>query len=139
MKEDYCPYSLALKLKRAGFDEPCDHYWYKAYSNSGEMKMRQASADDYNNDDWNVPHCSAPHIYYAQKWLREKKGIDVLVYNCSCGYIWEVSKAGNGTGLIMYNDNGDDKDSGCWTTYEGAISAGLNSALDLLAGKEGTE
>lgn len=129
---DYCSYEFSKKLKEAGFDEPCDHYWYKAYSNSGEMKMRQASADDYNNDDWNVPHCSAPTLWHAQKWLREKEKIDVLVYNCACGYIWEVSKANNGTGLILFDEKGDDENSGCWTSYEAALSAGISAALELI-------
>lgn len=75
MNEDYVSYELAVKLKACGFDEPCDHYWYKVYTDSDKMEMRQASADDYNNDGWSVPHCSAPHIYHAQKWLREKWGI----------------------------------------------------------------
>lgn len=79
MNEDYVSYELAVKLKAAGFDEPCDHYWYKVYTDSAKMEMRQASADDYNNDGWSVPHCSAPHIYHAQKWLREKHHISIRV------------------------------------------------------------
>lgn len=75
MTEDYVSYELAVKLKAAGFDEPCDHYWYKVYTDSDKMEMRQASADDYNNDGWSVPHCSAPLLYHAQKWLREKWNI----------------------------------------------------------------
>lgn len=82
------------------------------------------------------PICPAVFLWHVQKWLREKKGIDVLVQNCACGYLWEVSKAKNGTGLILFDDKGDDEDSGCWTTYEGALSAGLNAALNLFAGKE---
>lgn len=77
-----------------------------------------------------------PTLAQAQKWLREKKMIDVLVYNCACGYTWEVSKAMNGTGLIEFDEKGDDESSGCWTSYEGSLSAGISSALDLLAGKE---
>ncbi|WP_348689573.1 hypothetical protein [Paramuribaculum intestinale] len=134
--EDYVSYPLALALKKARFDEPCDHYWYKAYANSDEMSMRQASADDFNSDDWDVPHCSAPTLAQAQKWLREKKKIDVLVWNCACGYGWEVSKAENGTGLILFDDKGDNKDSGCWTSYESALSAGIAEALELIE-KEG--
>lgn len=132
---DYVNYELAKKLKECGFEEPCDHYWCKVYTNSDEMGLRQSLAYDYNNDDWDIPHCSAPHIYHAQKWLREKKGIDVLVYNCACGYLWEVSKAdeqSRGTALIPYDDNGEDEASGCWLSYEKAISAGIEAALKLI-------
>lgn len=73
-----------------------------------------------------------PTLAQAQKWLREKKMIDVLVYNCACGYTWEVSKAMNGTGLIEFDENGDDESSGCWTSYEGSLSAGISAALELI-------
>ena len=76
-----------------------------------------------------------PTLAQAQKWLREKKKIDVLVWNCACGYGWEVSKAENGTGLILFDDKGDNKDSGCWTSYESALSAGIAAALELIEKK----
>ena len=73
-----------------------------------------------------------PLLSQAQKWLREKKKIDVLVYNCACGYTWEVSKAMNGTGLIEFDEKGDDESSGCSTSYEGSLSAGISAALELI-------
>lgn len=86
--------------------------------------------------------CDAPTLAQAQKWLREVKEIDVLVFNCSCGYGWEISKAGNeqsrGTTIMLYDDNGEDKDSGMWLSYESALSAGIDKALELL-GKEEKE
>lgn len=76
--------------------------------------------------------CAAVPLWQAQKWLREKKGIDVLVHNCACGYTWEVSKAMNGTGLIEFDEKGDDESSGCWTSYEGSLSAGISASLELI-------
>lgn len=45
-----------------------------------------------------------PKLFYpcptqsiAQKWLRETKNIHICVYNCACGYGYEISKADNGT------------------------------------------
>lgn len=82
-----------------------------------------------------VSDVTASLLYHAQKWLREAKGIDVLVWNCACGYGWEISKAdpqSRGTTLKFYDDNGEDRDSGMWLTYENALSAGINVALQLL-------
>lgn len=122
--EDYASYELALKLKACGFDEPCDHYY-----TTNDTNIRYTKYKYFNDCD---EYCSAPTLAHAQKWLREKKKIDVLVYNCACGYLWEVSKANNGTGLILFDEKGDDENSGCWTSYEAALSAGIASALELI-------
>ncbi len=77
-----------------------------------------------------------PTLAQAQKWLREKKMADVLIWSCACGYGWEISKAGDeqtrGTTLLTYDDNGEDKNSGMWLTYESALSAGIEAALKLI-------
>lgn len=146
--EDYVSYSLALALKEAGFDWKCDHYWYKVYMDSDKIEMRQGKTMDYNNDGWFVPHCSAPHIYYAQKWLREKKGIVVTIgfepiddsdmvytytinrYNPDGGKnvwdCWDTCRSLNGCGSTY---------SGGWDSYEQALSAGIASALELIEKK----
>lgn len=138
--EDYVSYPLALALKKAGFDEPCDHYWYKVYTDSDKMEMRQASADDYNNDDWSVPHCSAPHIYQAQKWLREKKGIAINVIAHGCHekyregkYHWEEIHLPNSKengpqwrDWFIYGKHP------LFDTYEEALSDGLSQMLELI-------
>lgn len=129
---DFCSYELSKRLKDCGFDEPCDHY----YNGHGNLN-RYADTDriNRNTNGHHTPSCSAPTLAHAQKWLREKKKIDVLVYNCACGYGWEISKAdadSRGTTLMDYDDNGEDRDSGMWLTYENALSAGINVALQLL-------
>lgn len=133
MNEDYVSYELALKLKEYGFCEPCDHYYTKEDAPEETAWIVPTTyGEDFNakNNKWFK--CSAPTLAHAQKWLREKKKIDVLVYNCACGYLWEVSKATNGTGLILFDEKGDDENSGCWTSYETALSAGIASALELI-------
>lgn len=145
---DYCSYELSKALKTCGFDEPCDHFYVhyldpnkariSASGVYGEWKDIDAFKHNYNVIDDNrykqllIPYCSAPTLWHAQKWLREKKKIDVLVYNCACGYLWEVSKATNGTGLILFDEKGDDENSGCWTSYEAALSSGIAAALKLI-------
>lgn len=129
---DYCDYELSLALKVAGFDYPC--YFYYTKENAPDDCVWQTTSEeapiDYNRSVYAL--CSMPTLAQAQKWLREKKMIDVLVYNCACGYTWEVSKAMNGTGLIEFDEKGDDESSGCWTSYEGSLSAGISASLELI-------
>lgn len=132
--QDYCNYELALALKKAGFDWECDHYYTKEDAPDGQVWFLPCSPQDSNNH-FIKHYTSAPTLWQAQKWLREVKGIDVLVWNCACGYGWEVSKAyaeSRGTTLMDYDDNGEDKDSGMWLTYENALSAGIEAALQIL-------
>lgn len=139
---DYCSYELSKALKECGFDEPCNYgYSVKMHLEPevsfGEPKMvHSKDPKNYNDNrkgiEKGLSFCSAVPLWQAQKWLREKKKIDVLVYNCACGYLWEVSKANNGTGLISFGEKGDDENSGCWTSYEAALSAGIASAMKLI-------
>ncbi len=140
---DYCSYELSLALKKAGFDEPCDHYWYKEFTNSDEMALRQASADDFNNDDWDVPHCSAPTLWQAQKWLRDKCGLHINVIPCvdyaedadgrRCDewYFWGYDIECIATATIVTESNSQ------FDTYEQALQEGIKAALDLINPENG--
>lgn len=127
---DYASYELAVKLKACGFDELCIAQW--AYEPDGKPMLLGSTAFVFSNAELKGRDVTAPLLFHAQKWLREKKKIDVLVYNCACGYTWDVSRAMNGTGLILYDEKGDDENSGCWTSYEAALSAGISAALELI-------
>lgn len=110
--EDYASYELALKLKACGFDEPCIAW---ACEPDGKPMLLGSTAFVFSNAELKGRDVSAPLLFHAQKWLREAKGIDVLVWNCACGYGWEISKAdaqSRGTMLMDYDDNGEDMDSG---------------------------
>lgn len=126
MNEDYCDYKLSLALKACGFDEPCDHYWYKVYTDSDEMEMRQGKTMDYNNDGWFVPHCSAPTLWQAQKWLRNK-GIEVyaLLADDNIRYEWNIYDRN-------VRDNIDSNRGDDYKTYESALSAGISVVLELI-------
>lgn len=135
--EDYASYELALKLKACGFDEPCNHY-YTPNKTLHIVKSNALAPEITNNrflDEIDDGCCTAVPLWQAQKWLREVKSIDVLVWNCACGYGWEISKAdadSRGTTLMDYDDNGEDKDSGMWLTYENALYAGIVVALQFI-------
>lgn len=135
--EDYASYELALKLKACGFDEPCIAQW--ACEPDGKPMLLGSTAFVFSNAELKGRDVSAPLLFHAQKWLREAKGIDVLVWNCACGYGWEISKAdaqSRGTMLMDYDDNGEDMDSGMWMAYEKALAVGIEAALQLLDNKK---
>lgn len=132
MTEEYATYQQAVTLKERGFDWECCHYYFR---NNGTLRWCYP-ADDYTQSK---EFYSAPRLSYAQKWLREVMKIDVLVWVCACGYGWDISKAGDeqtrGTTLLDYDYNGNDENSGMWLTYEAALSAGIDAALELIKAK----
>lgn len=74
---------------------------------------------------------SCPTQSIAQKWLRETKNIHICIYNCACGYGYEISKADNGTHIASSVYEGPN-DGGKWDVYEDALEAGLQEALKLI-------
>lgn len=80
-------------------------------------------------------HCykylSVPPQSIAQKWLRETKNIHICVYNCACGYGYEISKADNGTHIASSAYKGTN-DGGEWDSYEEALESGIQEALKLI-------
>lgn len=57
--------------------------------------------------------------------------LHICVYNCACGYGYEISKADNGTHIISsaYKGTNDGEE---WDSYEEALEAGLQEALKLI-------
>lgn len=135
-EKDYVSFKTALALKETGFDRPCQYYYTKEDAPDGHvwcMTSKDAPID-YNKTIY--AKCSMPALWQAQKWLREVKNIDVLVWNCACGYGWEISKAGDeqtrGTTILMFDGKGEDEDSGMWLSYEAALHDGIKKALKLI-------
>lgn len=124
MNEDYVSYELAVKLKSCGFNEPCDHY----YENGG-TDILYTRCRYYNESG---SYHSAPTLWHAHKWLREKKGITInaiaheggryhteriILPNCMIpeSRDWYVET----TTPMVYS-------------YEQALSEGIKSALELI-------
>lgn len=132
--EDYVSYELALALKKCGFAEPCDHYYTKEDAPDGAVWFTGDPRDpqDYNHlqDDcpFAKPICSAPHIYHAQKWLREKMGIAINVIAHDGGkYEYDIVFLPN----AIETDNIPDRSPWC-RTYEEALSEGIESVVELI-------
>lgn len=116
MKEDFVSYELAAKLKAAGFNWPCTTF----YRNLDHELMEGGEMNWNNGVDY-----SAPTLWQAQKWLREKWGMHVYptlesvneaVYDCKVIYLRK--------GAFRFNKR--------YPTYEHALSAGIAAALELI-------
>lgn len=131
---DYCSYELSKALKAAGFNEPCDHYY--AYDEESKIKHLLISASP-SEWDWNYsalpefvhPECSAPHIYHAQKWLREKKDIHV---NPALESVNEAAYACIITRLHKESFRAIPDVCKHYTSYNEALRQGISVALQLL-------
>lgn len=135
---DYVSYPLALALKDAGFGEPCQMYYTHEDAPDGAVWLTgdPCNPKNYNGQQDDCPFvrpiCSAPSLWHAQKWLREKRELCVTVY----------AQPYNGlpyyTGYILFE--GDEKEvldqEGHWfDDYEKCLSETITAALELI--KEG--
>lgn len=140
MKEEYVSYECAVKLKELGFD------WKVEHSYTDVIKESAREEWDEEECQWSTVYdCNSypkPRLDQAQKWLRDCKDMDVLVFNNACGFGWEISKSNSdsrGTTIALFDDKGNDKDSGMWLSYELALSAGIDKALEFLTIKKAME
>lgn len=136
--EDYCSYEFSKALKAAGFDEPCDHY----YNGHGNLN-RYADTDriNRNTNGHHTPSCSAPLLFHAQKWLREKKGVVVSVHPESKFLKDERTYKHTGWGYSILRINKNNMAPGpishvLMAKYEQALSAGISAAQKLIKKEE---
>lgn len=130
MKEHYVSYSQAVKIKELGFSGEVTGKYIDCPNDPTLFQGMLYQPWNLENDE--IP---APRLDQAAAWMRDCKGIDVLVFNCSCGYGWEISKANpesRGAGIAIFDGEGEDENSGMWLSYESALSAGISKALELL-------
>lgn len=131
--EDFVTFEQAKALKELGFDWKCNHYyfmdWGELISYNPADIFDQLYVDFNNSSYWNNGESytfSAPTLAQAQKWLREVKNIIVLA-TCSIDYeqghewYWFVDKDIH----IGFPEQ-------FYDTYEQALSAGVDKALDFL-------
>lgn len=138
MKEEYVTYEQSQALKRLGFAEPCDTFY------NSHLKLCRYSDSDVINRNTNghhTPSCSAPRLDQAQKWLREEKGIMIEPFASIPDKMWAYrlyhtkgEKFGmtlviSNKSIVVYEFN----------SYELALSAGIDKALDLLTDKKRME
>lgn len=129
MAEEFVTLETAKLLKEKGFKEDVFTF-YEVDCVEGDMILAETYDESENFNEKN--DClSAPTQSLAQKWLRETKNIHICVYNCACGYGYELSKADNGTHIASSVYKGTN-DGGEWDTYEEALEAGIKECLKLI-------
>lgn len=123
MTEELVTLETAKLLKEKGFNEYCKNV----------IDIDNILSETLYRTNDNLPkQCfSLPTQSIAQKWLRETKNIHICVYNCACGYGYEISKADNGTHIASSTYKGTN-DGGEWDTYEEALEAGIQEVLKLI-------
>lgn len=139
MKEDIVSYELAIKLKELGFDELCYNFW--SLEPDGKPLIITSTLGNIRSSDLKGRDVTAPFLWQAQKWLREVKGIhiavdpyckennsDTNICNAEdCFWSMELSSVPFGYWLNV--------NKGEFDTYELALSAGIDKALELLTNK----
>lgn len=122
--EDFVTYYQAEKLSNLGFDLKCIAYY-------DEEDFEYADKyDNYNSERYRYNLISAPTLAQAQKWLRKVKDIIIGVdfdnydnkFTCHC---YKKVRTIYGSKLVL-------KDGNDFDTYEQALSAGIDAALELL-------
>ena len=138
MKENYCSFEQAVKLKDLGFAEKVNHAYLKKISIEPELSvgdLKEVHSKDPKNYNDNRKGAgkglffySAPALHIAQTWLREVKHIYVYPeINCLKKWFAKAVDIERNEDLIW--------DGTMFDTYELALSAGIDKALELL-GKE---
>lgn len=122
--EDYVSFETVKLLKERGFDEKCN----MAYFNGTLV--------DYTMFGFclggNLLYC--PTLQMAMKWLREVHSLVIEPYRTACGYLYTISNIPYGSNLYdnAQEFNGDDEDSGQWSSWEKACENGIKYCLEKL-------
>lgn len=138
-KEDFISYETAKKLKEACFDWTCQNFRIE--------KIPETEREEWDEDEcqyatvYDIVKTPIPTLWQAAKWLREVKGIDITisVYREIDGtvspriikrsYECEITTEDD-EDYIPYSENEKD-----FPSYEAALSAGIDVALDLITNK----
>ena len=135
--EDYVSYDQALRLKELGFDWKCETFW----DDEGSPKEHEWVIKNYHDYPFvtNEEDCTIlrPSLAQAQKWLREKHNIIILVETYFKNYMeGDYNKAEFEYVRVNMNLNaarkGSSKDGELFESYEQALSAGIDETLELL-------
>lgn len=135
MNEDFVSYELALALKACGFNEPCLTF----YDTNKEFG-RALDTDNFNHlgetyqGEWFTDTISAPSLWQAQKWLREKKELFIEV-SPNFGMRARATFGITSYDFTLFDSRGhiiNDMDSSTYPSYEAALSAGISAALELI-------
>lgn len=124
--KDFVSYETAKRLKGAGFSYPCSYYYTSEDAQKRHVWLTRGSQLANLNKDAGLIKCSAPTLWNAQKWLREEHKLHILVDSGFDTWWYKIFRV---YGFCMNEGNDGYK------SYEEALSAGIDSALDLINNK----
>lgn len=151
--ESYVSLETAKLLKQAGFDWEVDTSYVRDYGGMdddaeyipldtfwfGEMGTKnwnreELSTVQYGKHKGLLTRASAPSLTVAQKWLREVKGIDVVVSRAMQWnqFYYTIEHEENRTSKIDFMSLNEDL---WWFKYEEAQEAGIKKALEIILEK----
>ena len=122
MDEDIVSSMVAYTLKLKKFDWEC-HFYYDEYDS-----LKSSTFPCNHNTE--KEESSAPSLYMAQKWLRETKNIHIDVYRNASGWLYNLTKADNGTLIVGCKYEGPN-DGGAWNTYEDCLNIAIAKSLEF--------
>lgn len=148
LTDDYVDYETAKMLCDMGFPQNVDNHsvFYltrkiKFANNydSGEVEFDEGTpvnlqefmvngihnVDEVTTDDF----VFCPNLYTTQKWLISEHNMSVEAYRTACGWLYNLVNLPYGTDIYNAQYDGDDEDSGQFTTKEKAIKHGISHAL----------
>ena len=119
--EDFVTYEQAKILKDLGFDWECLYPYTEK-----KIIGYHPSPINWNNDE-NAKYgiISAPTLAQAQKWLREAKGILILIQH-NKNFYWTISTNESDDEVIAIYE---------YETYEKALLGAINKALEIIKNK----
>ena len=128
----YCDFKTCIALKKLGYNEKTLAYytsdgffhWIRAY-------IYDVAIPDLANSSNKKPYkhiIDAMSLYEAQKWLREKKRVNIVV--CPYAYVVETDTY-TWTYEIWFGDNFESEVNAI-DSYEEALSEGIKEAVKIL-------
>ncbi len=134
--DDFVSYEQAVKLKECGFDESCITYLNpKSYGKRVVIAGKEITMKECVS-----PEVVCPSLSQAAKWLREVKGVIVVCTpeadeydfnDCIREYL-----TGEWTCTLWRGKEEHWNPTGkTYSTYESALSAGIDAALELIKEK----
>lgn len=135
--EDFVTYEQAQKLKELGFDWEVEHFYGLNETNEPKLCRLPDTLGGQDNHNKYYGSFSAPTLYQAQKWLREKHNIILLVET----YFKNFRKGDYSKAEFEYvrvnmnygaSRKGSSDDNKLYQSYEAALSSGIDKVLEFL-------
>ena len=118
MNEDYVSLEVAKLLKENGFDCPCQAF----YNTNGILAVSPVHTV---NDELEDSDIACPTLYMTQKWLREERGIHIVIdFKSKNSWYYRT--------YDLHENELNEQSEEYFNTYECALQAGILEALKII-------